>query len=552
MSKKWIAVVVLMTVLPTLACSVSLGVAPAEETPIFPTIPGVTPVLPPQVTAAPDQTPSPPSIPTWPLALADDFEDASSGFGERTSENRRRFYADGRYSIEVFSENWIAWASRGDFSDFALEVDVTPQGQAGYAGLIFRKQGDNQFYFFHVAPDGKYRLRKWLAAGEENWVTVIDWTESPHIATGQATNRLRVVCIGSELSLYVNDRHLESVRDTSFTEGELGVAAATFHGESYALFHFDNLQVYAAALVAEATPPAVPEETATPMGQPTAAAPQATETPLPQPTTVPVSVARIAFESLRDANNEIYVMDADGSGVTRLTHNPGIDHAPAWSPDRRRIAFMSSRDGNLEIYLMNADGTGVTRLTNSNAEEWYPAWSPDGRRIAFVLYRGDNEIYVMNADGSGQVNLTNNPAWDTYPTWSPDSRRIAFASNRGGNSEIYVMNADGSGVTRLTNNPANDSQPSWSPEGGWIVFVSTRDGNEEIYLMHADGSGTTRLTNSPSPDLEPCWSPDGRRIAFTSYRDGNEEIYIMNADGSGVIRLTNNPADDWAAAWAPG
>ncbi|HJX61829.1 MAG TPA: hypothetical protein VJ578_04595, partial [Dehalococcoidia bacterium] len=139
-----------------------------------------------------------------------------------------------------------------------------------------------------------------------------------------------------------------------------------------------------------------------------------------------------------------------------------------------KIAFHSYRDGNAEIYVMNADGSGQTRLTNEPATDNLPSWSPDGSRIAFSSTRdGNAEVYVMNADGSGQARLTNNPAYDNEAHWSPDGSKIAFSTDRDGNGEIYVMNADGSGQTNLTNDPAGDgSGPTWSPDGSQIAFGS--------------------------------------------------------------------------------
>jgi len=294
------------------------------------------------------------------------------------------------------------------------------------------------------------------------------------------------------------------------------------------------------------TPPPVP-----PTDMPLPPTPTVTLVP---PTAAPIGGGRIAFASDRNGNEEIHVMNSDGSGQTRLTNNPAYDEDPSWSPDGTLIAFTSKRDGNAEIYVMNADGSEVTRLTNNPAYEADPSWSPDGTRIAYTavpLNEANWEIYVMNADGSGVTRLTNNSDWDGEPCWSPDSTRIAFRSWRDGNTEIYVMNADGSRQTNLTNHPARDTQFSWSPDGTHIAFTSDRDGNYEIYVMNADGSGVTRLTNNSDWDSEPCWSPDSTRIAFRSWRDSNSEIYVMNADGSGVTRLTDNPATDWSPSWGP-
>jgi Tol biopolymer transport system component len=253
--------------------------------------------------------------------------------------------------------------------------------------------------------------------------------------------------------------------------------------------------------------------------------------------------SKIAFSRGR----AIFVMNADGSTLRKLTRNVPSDGGPVWSPDGRKITFRSARDGNGEIYVMNADGSRPRRLTRNPASDGGPVWSPDGRKIAFVRFRaGNSDVYVMTADGSGQRNLTPNPEGrrptrDRSPAWSPDGRSIAFASNRDGNYGIYVMNADGSGLRRLTRNLRAGGGPVWSPDGRKIAFGSDRDSNGEIYVMNADGSDQRNLTRSPAGDGDPAWSPDGRRIvfvrSFASGRRGYADVYVMNADGSGQRRL---------------
>lgn len=261
----------------------------------------------------------------------------------------------------------------------------------------------------------------------------------------------------------------------------------------------------------------------------------------------PGANGKIVFSSTRISDqHDVYVMNADGSGQTRLTNKPAHDLSPTWSPDGTRIAFASNRDqGQYEIYVMNADGSGQTRLTNLAGHDDEPAWSPDGTTIAFSSESG---ISVIDANGSNLIPLTNQNT-DYAPTWSPNGTQIAFT--RGG--QIYIMNADGSNPTNLTNSNSSDFDPNWSPDGTKIVYVRIlADSNREIFVINTNGSGRTRLTNSITFDWMPAWSPDGGKITFVREgSNGRFQIFAMNANGSNPVNLTNSVGHDYWPDWQP-
>ena len=236
--------------------------------------------------------------------------------------------------------------------------------------------------------------------------------------------------------------------------------------------------------------------------------------------------SRIAFFGPSTPNmGDVFTIHPDGTGLTQLTHT-GQDYEPGWAPDGSRMVFTSSRDDNNsslagEIYVMNADGTGQTRISNDEFEDLDGAWSPDGSKIAYARWDTDAsdekihmQIFVMSPDGSGQTPLTDLSSDNNGPAWSPDGSRIAFSSDRSGTREVWVMNADGSNPVRLTTSPAGGSsgQPAWSPEGSRIAF-SQASGPPvqgvspfDVWVMNADGSSPVRLTTDGSSS-GPSWEP---------------------------------------------
>jgi len=291
---------------------------------------------------------------------------------------------------------------------------------------------------------------------------------------------------------------------------------------------------------------------------PTRAATPAPTVPL-SPTEVPVADL-LAFDTVRDGNSEIYLLNTATGALTNLTRHPADDRSPALRPDGGAIAFESHRDGNWEIYCLDLVSGKVARLTEELDFDGGPAWSPDGTRLAFESYRDGNlEIYTMAGDGSNLRPVTDNQAGDYGPAWSPDGTSIAFTSWRDGNKEIYLVPAGGGEARNLTNNPADDEDPFWQPRTNLITFVSWRDvadegnRNAEIYLLSPGGRPAGRLTNNPWPDLDPAQDAFGRLVWITydpgpafetydPYRPGDYHLYRLWSGGT--TQLTGTVWDD--------
>jgi TolB protein len=282
------------------------------------------------------------------------------------------------------------------------------------------------------------------------------------------------------------------------------------------------------------------------------------------PENIPPIAGQLAFSVWSGSANMIYRMNPDGSQLATVTQ--GTD--PSYSPDGKQIAFWRSEGDSGGVYIANADGSGVRRVT---AEGHQPAWSPDGRRLAY----GCGGICLINVDGTGRTRLTP-PApvsqdrsvciRDTDPTWSPDGSTIAFTRWPDDHipismclsldvarsfpfdfwTEVWFVDVDGSNLRPLRNADGlavtYAGWPSWSPDGKRLAFFYGDGGEERIDVAHADGSGIVSVVRR-GPLLSekvlgsPDWSPDGTRIIFATF-DG---WGFADASGSGRAEMVTSP-----------
>ena len=276
-------------------------------------------------------------------------------------------------------------------------------------------------------------------------------------------------------------------------------------------------------------------------------------------TNVTVEPDRIAFLSDRDASGDIYVMNADGTSVERVTKGAAVS-AFSWSPDGRRLVYSNARG----IFVVD-DSDAFAFTISEEESDTTPSWSPDGGKILLASSRDDDsEIHVMDPDGGNQTRLTNNAASDRWPTWSPDGEKSAFASDRSaaflptGLNRIWVMDADGTDPKLLILNPGqtvSDTVPSWSPDGSEIAFQSAAAGGVlwRVKITSVDGLDTRILASLvDGGGLVPGWTADGERLVYASYRNEDQsDIYITDRNGANTTRLTTDEALDTAPRWVP-
>lgn len=262
---------------------------------------------------------------------------------------------------------------------------------------------------------------------------------------------------------------------------------------------------------------------------------------------------QIAFVAGRDVDPEIFLMDYDGNNLIQLTDNSVADGAPDWSPDGSMIAYRSNLiDDVHEIYVMDANGANITRLTTIGGCE-SPKWSPDGLRIAFACYSQGYTLYVMDADGGNLLQLTQTYTDIQDLTWSPDSEQIAFASMFTSPEGVFVIDAQG-GLPQLILEHEYVSGVAWSPDGRHLALtiMTTPSYTHDLFLYELDSEVLSRLTTTETNHFSPEWFPGGKYLVYQGYLDDHMTCYIysISQDGTQLVQISAG-GSDYAPDWTP-
>jgi TolB protein len=257
--------------------------------------------------------------------------------------------------------------------------------------------------------------------------------------------------------------------------------------------------------------------------------------------------AEIAFV----AGRGVRVMRANGTGVRQLLADPNgfVAEAPEWTHDGRRLLVQTATDHTqYDLFVSNADGSGLHRLMHSKQDEFLPAWSPDRRRIAFVRGRRNPSIWVASASGHNPVRLRTG----TYPSWSPGGKRIAYEND----GSVYTMTDRGSAASRI----GPGSMPSWSPDGKSIALMVDKalvvvDLRAQVSQKVAELSCGDPSEGGDTILQQPEWSPDSKTLAVTRLCDHGRwaegDSWLIDARTG--VRRDFSPGQGAASrlAWSP-
>lgn len=220
------------------------------------------------------------------------------------------------------------------------------------------------------------------------------------------------------------------------------------------------------------------------------------------PTWVPGRLA-LAYTSYRLGNPDIFRHDLSSGARTPIARHPGLNTGANFSPDGSRITMILSKGGSPDVYVANADGSGLQQLTRTTEDESSPCWSPDGKWICYASKsKGVRGLYKVPASGgAAQRVVTRGVSNPTEPDWSPDGKWIVFTAQMGG-FEICVVPAEGGNATVLV----SGEDPSWAPNSRTVIYARRSSGSRRLSLLDVPTKQVKDAARISGSNSQPSWA----------------------------------------------
>ena len=269
-----------------------------------------------------------------------------------------------------------------------------------------------------------------------------------------------------------------------------------------------------------------------------------------------VFATKVAFVSAqKNGNNDQYrliVADYDGENEAIVMESSDPIMSPAWSPDSRRLAYVSFEGSKSAIYVQTLRTGNRIMVSGDPGINGAPAFSPDGRKLVVTLggVDGNLDIYLLDLASKQKKRLTTHRAIDTEGTWSPDGRYIYFTSDRAGGPQIYRISANGGTPERVTFEGSYNARPRLSPDGDKLAVLTLDRGNYRIGILDLERKNLLVLSRGRQ-DESPSFAPNSDILIYATRQSGNGVLETVSADGLIRARLESGQGDVREPVWSP-
>jgi len=261
-------------------------------------------------------------------------------------------------------------------------------------------------------------------------------------------------------------------------------------------------------------------------------------------------------EERRADNTKRYrliVSDADGENARVIADSPQPLMSPAWSPDARRLAYVSFEGQQSAVYVQTLRTGTRERVSSRPGVNSAPAFSPDGRLLALTLSHdnGNLDVYTLDLATQQLKQLTTDDAIDTEPSWSPDGRTLYFTSDRAGGPQVYRVGIDGRArAERVSYEGVYNARPRLSPDGKTLAVVYGQNNTYRIGAVDA-ANGTLRILTSGRLDESPSFAPNGAQIIYATRQNGRGVLASVSTDGLIQTEIASVAGDVREPVWGP-